>query len=812
MSGYDIFRHFYTFFSRRRLMLFIVAAVIIALSIVSIRNIKISEDIKSMLPDNQRDFTADFELLQHTPFMHKIIINLKDKSNGDIKDLTEVADRLAAAMTPPLFTKVVTGPSINQDMDLYNWMIKALPNLATDEDLEIIKSGLTTGHIRDQLTDYYNSLFSPEGWFTKNFITTDPLDLKTVGLKKLAFLNIIPNVRLQDNHFIDNDGNNVLLIAETDVDITDAGSAEKMLDQLNVRAGDILPQNIEISVLSAQNYTVANAETIKKDLFVVLTISSLSIVILFIFFLRSWRAFLVLLISFSSFSIALVSVSLIYKTVSAITIGFGSVLLGLSDDLSLHVYFALRPRKAKDKNHDPSAIMAEVSRPVLFGGVITLCAFSLLLFSDLPGQRQLGTFSIIGVVASLAMSLILLPHMMQASSGGKDAPGIILKKRKIVHPSMVIGIWILLLTGCAWQGRHISFNGDLNALNFIPRELHDVELMVKETWGDFRSSAMIFSEGQDVESALEINDTLFRRLSENIKDGEIISIAPILPSIKTQQANQKGWNDFWSRKEDQVRQILEEEGKALGFSGNAFDPFFSNLKISPAPILPEDLKVLGIKEVLDSMIISSEGKVSVLTLVPDTAEIKTLMERDKDRLPGVRFVSQTHFSEMIRNAISHDFIRFIIGAFFIIILLLVLLFRNIKKVLLSLIPVATGMIFMLGVMSWLEIPFNIFNIISTILIIGLGVDYGIFMVCKSSEEYEHDTDTAVLLSGLTTVTGFGALIFARHPALHSIGITVLLGIGAAIPSAMFVIPAFYRTKDNGSDMETCLDISQGKES
>jgi predicted RND superfamily exporter protein len=212
------------------------------------------------------------------------------------------------------------------------------------------------------------------------------------------------------------------------------------------------------------------------------------------------------------------------------------------------------------------------------------------------------------------------------------------------------------------------------------------------------------------------------------------------------------------------------------------------------------------------MIISSEGKVSVLTLVPDTAEIKTLMERDKDRLPGVRFVSQTHFSEMIRNAIGHDFIRFIIGAFFIIILLLVLLFRNIKKVLLSLIPVATGMIFMLGVMSWLEIPFNIFNIISTILIIGLGVDYGIFMVCKSSEEYEHDTNTAVLLSGLTTVTGFGALIFARHPALHSIGITVLLGIGAAIPSAMFVIPAFYRTKDNGSDRETCLDISQGKES
>jgi len=167
---------------------------------------------------------------------------------------------------------------------------------------------------------------------------------------------------------------------------------------------------------------------------------------------------------------------------------------------------------------------------------------------------------------------------------------------------------------------------------------------------------------------------------------------------------------------------------------------------------------------------------------------------------------------MIRNAISHDFIRFIIGAFCVIVLLLVLLFRNIKKVLLSLVPAVTGMIFMFGVMSWFKISFNIFNIISSIVIIGEGVDYGIFMVCKSSGDYQHDTNTTVFLSGLTSIAGFGALMFARHPALHSIGMTVLLGIGAAFPSAMFVIPAFYRTKDNGPDRETCLDISQGKES
>ena len=40
----------------------------------------------------------------------------------------------------------------------------------------------------------------------------------------------------------------------------------------------------------------------------------------------------------------------------------------------------------------------------------------------------------------------------------------------------------------------------------------------------------------------------------------------------------------------------------------------------------------------------------------------------------------------------------------------------------------------------------------------------------------------------------GALVMARHPSLHSIGVTVLLGISAAIPAALFVIPALYQKK------------------
>lgn len=175
MAGFDLFRRMYDLFSRQRLILFAASAACIIASILLLRTIRLSEDVKSMLPDNQSAFTEDFDLLQHTPFMHKIIINLRHKSGGDIKQTIETADRLSVAMIRPYFTRVISGPATDQGSDIYDWLIKALPDLANEKDLQEIKTGLTQRHIREQLTEDYNSLFSPEGWYLKNFIKTDPL-------------------------------------------------------------------------------------------------------------------------------------------------------------------------------------------------------------------------------------------------------------------------------------------------------------------------------------------------------------------------------------------------------------------------------------------------------------------------------------------------------------------------------------------------------------------------------------------------------------------------------------------------------------
>jgi predicted RND superfamily exporter protein len=55
-------------------------------------------------------------------------------------------------------------------------------------------------------------------------------------------------------------------------------------------------------------------------------------------------------------------------------------------------------------------------------------------------------------------------------------------------------------------------------------------------------------------------------------------------------------------------------------------------------------------------------------------------------------------------------------------------------------------------------------------------------------------DLAVTTSALTTISGFGALSLAQHPAMFSLGITVVLGLTPALLCALFVVPALqYRS-------------------
>ena len=94
------------------------------------------------------------------------------------------------------------------------------------------------------------------------------------------------------------------------------------------------------------------------------------------------------------------------------------------------------------------------------------------------------------------------------------------------------------------------------------------------------------------------------------------------------------------------------------------------------------------------------------------------------------------------------------------------------------------------------IPLNMFNILAFPLVLGIGVDYGIYVVIAMRQAGDRQGNLAtvvkpVLLSGLTTVCGFGSLGLAANPALRGLGVVCALGVSWCLVATLcLILPAY----------------------
>jgi hopanoid biosynthesis associated RND transporter like protein HpnN len=133
-------------------------------------------------------------------------------------------------------------------------------------------------------------------------------------------------------------------------------------------------------------------------------------------------------------------------------------------------------------------------------------------------------------------------------------------------------------------------------------------------------------------------------------------------------------------------------------------------------------------------------------------------------------------------------------------ILVLIHFRKVSCVILSLLPVGVGALWMLGFMGLFNIPFNPANIMTLPLIVGIGVTNGIHILNRFAEEQHpsilaRSTGKAVLVSGLTTIAGFGSLIIAEHQGIRSLGIVMATGVTTCMVVGLTFLPALLNLLD-----------------
>jgi len=156
------------------------------------------------------------------------------------------------------------------------------------------------------------------------------------------------------------------------------------------------------------------------------------------------------------------------------------------------------------------------------------------------------------------------------------------------------------------------------------------------------------------------------------------------------------------------------------------------------------------------------------------------------------------------------------------VVLVFLQFRSLTAVFLAHVPVVSAGIWLVGLMGVFGVPFNPANIMTLPLVVGIGVTYGVHILTRFAEERNpailaKSTGKAVLVSGLTTVAGFGSLILAKHQGIVSLGFVMSVGVAAAMLGGLVSLPALLmlgrRTPDGvkKEPSDTNARVSLGRE-
>ena len=127
-------------------------------------------------------------------------------------------------------------------------------------------------------------------------------------------------------------------------------------------------------------------------------------------------------------------------------------------------------------------------------------------------------------------------------------------------------------------------------------------------------------------------------------------------------------------------------------------------------------------------------------------------------------------------------------------------FRSLFQVGLSLLPVALGALWMVGAMGWCNMSFNLANIMTLPLVIGIGVTNGIHILNRFAEEKNpsilaKSTGKAVFVSGLTTIVGFGCLVIADHRGIRSLGWVMAVGTTTCMIAGLTALPALLTLRE-----------------
>jgi predicted RND superfamily exporter protein len=566
-------------------------------------------------------------------------------------------------------------------------------------------------------------------------------------------------------------------------------------------------------------------KTIKKDIAGDMTfLMTGGIILMIISLFLSFRQFrgiiLPLIIVVCSIVFGLGLLILFEWKISLITLLLPVILIAVANNYGIHLFARYQELVANTENPDKKQISAELLRimanPILLAGVTTVAGILCMLTHIMVPARQLGIVTAIAIAYSLIMSLLFIPAVMSflkikkphfVISQNKTIIDKVLDKishfvpdnaKQIVIVSIIIA---LILTGGLFLVKV-----DANVENYFPAK-HPVKVsanLINKYFGGSQNITLLFEGDIKSPELLKRMDYYESELKKTSGVGNVTSIAGVI-KIMSKALNDKSDKNY--NKIPDSRQTVAQYLELYSMNGE-----------------PEDFERLVDFNYEKAVMIVRINNASNNSINNIKNKIANLTKNDKNvKLIGGQSLIITDLSEaVLRGQVSSLLLSIVV-----VVALVIIFFKSFKSGLLSSIPLIFAVLFLFGIMGYLNIKLDIATALLTSIMVGAGVDYTTHFLYRYKEERQNGlnakeavqktlatTGRGIIFNGSSVIVGFLVLLVSSFLPIKFFGFLVVTSIFICMIGALALVPSivtlldtkYYKpdvkiSKENGSAEE-----------
>ena len=501
------------------------------------------------------------------------------------------------------------------------------------------------------------------------------------------------------------------------------------------------------------------------------TLSILGVFLLFLIVFKSLKPFIIVTLGITGGAIAgLATCLFIFSEIHILTLVFGTSLVGISIDYALHFL----SEKYADDNWNARQAVHNILPGITMGLITSLIGFMGLCLTPITVLHQMAVFSIAGLCFVYACVVLVYPYVFKTL---KAKPN-----RKIfayvqnyktlcrrIPSRLFMALTITTIVSLTLALPFLPARDDIRAMQMPSSQLLQNDMEIARLNGAPLSLQMLAVTGSNDQDMLDKQGEIVKHLK-----GDYIALSRYVMPYQTQQENLEIIRSFVSRNEKFVQQFFDE----IGLPDNYYQGYQNHLN-DQEPFTFHDYKMANSNDNINMLYghIASGQSIGFIILKDpnDIANATTIAANDND----VYFIDKVESL----SASLEKFRRwagFLAIAAYIVITLLLILRYGVKTGVTITLPCILAALVTLTFVTAFNGSYSLFHVLALFLVMGIGVDYGIFLTeghkARYSSAHINRVMTAIALSALTTLMSFGLLSGSTTSALHDFGLAVIVGI------------------------------------